>query len=528
MSDNESPAASSHQRVLEDAVPLSQSVIWKLQSEYYADRGLKAWTEDLVPSYITNNPFIARIYAQIVAAFVFDCLARPHSPPISPENPLRILELGGGTGKFSYLFLRRLMPLLRANGVPAQSVRYCLSDCSEELLSYWRQNEYLKEFSGPGILEFELLRAGDKTTAATKASTSPLVVIANYVFDSLPQDAFIIRNGEISEALITTSAGGNSQSPAALADVQVAFSNAPTLQRRYAYPAWNAALEHYRSALSAATLFFPSAALSLLQQLSQTTGGDMLVLAADKGFAHEEELGLIQGPPQLEFHGSRRCFSAMVNFDAISRYFAATGGFALLPPKHFTNLNICAFVSRNAQSEYPRTASAYQGAVEAFGPDDLFAVMSWLNPHLDGIALAQALSLLRLTHWDATAFLRIFPAIAQRLRNVVGERNDLHDAVLRVWENRYPVEPADNLLAFDCGAVLLELHFYSEAAGMFRASEQLLGRTAATSYNLGLCALGLDDRAAALQHMREACGLDPTFGAARASRERLENEMKSS
>ena len=88
------------------------------------------------------------------------------------------------------------------------------------------------------------------------------------------------------------------------------------------------------------------------------------------------------------------------------------------------------------------------------------------------------------------------------------------------------MEPGDNALAFSCGVVLLELRFYAEAAAMFKASEQLLGRTASTSYNLGLCALGLEHRAEALAHMTEACRLDPAFEPARATRTRLENETK--
>jgi tetratricopeptide (TPR) repeat protein len=253
----------------------------------------------------------------------------------------------------------------------------------------------------------------------------------------------------------------------------------------------------------------------------------MLVLAGDKGFTHEEELALAQGEPALEFHASHRCFSAMVNFDAISRYFAADGGLALLPAKHFTNLNICAFLKRQSQEEYPETTKAYRQAATVFGPDDLFTVMSWLNAYLDTVSVSQALSLLRLTRWDTMAFLRLFPVIAPKVRTIAAERNDLRDAVLSVWENRYPVEPADNMLAFDCGVVLLELRFHADAARMFKASEQLLGCTAATSYNLGLCALGLEDRLGALAHMRQACQLDPAFKPAHASRERLENEMKS-
>ena len=91
---------------LETDVPLSQSIIWRLQREFYDRRGLKVWAEDMLPQYITNNPFIAEIYARIVFGFLSDC-NRPGvggSGSISPQNPLRILELGAGPGKFSYLF----------------------------------------------------------------------------------------------------------------------------------------------------------------------------------------------------------------------------------------------------------------------------------------------------------------------------------------------------------------------------------------------------------------------------------------
>src|SRR5262249_19148881 len=159
----------------------------------------------------TNNPFIAEIYAGIVVAFLEDCLRQTPagSPAISPENPLRILELGAGTGKFSYLFLHKLMPLLREKNIAPETVLYSMTDCSEELIAYWRSNQYLAEFSRAGILEFELLRAEENTIhgkgVPAQQARAPLVVIANYVFDSLPQDAFVINKGEISEALIATS-----------------------------------------------------------------------------------------------------------------------------------------------------------------------------------------------------------------------------------------------------------------------------------------------------------------------------------
>jgi putative S-adenosyl-L-methionine-dependent methyltransferase len=524
--------------VLETRVPLSQSVIWQRQRDFYARRGLKAWTEDLVPSYITNNPFIAEIYAAIVAAFIDDCQARGEALPISPGNPLRILELGAGTGKFAYLFLQQLTGLLRERQIAPESVRYSMTDCSEDLLAAWRSNRYLARFVASGVLEFELSGAGEESQLSRAGSSSaghevksrsPLVVIANYVFDSLPQDAFIIQNGVISEALISTSAGpGTDGNIPPLSSLQLSFSHTDVPAGRYPDKLWNEILERYRSRLSAATVFFPAAALYLLERLAGSTTGPMLVLAADKGLRHEDDLALRQGSPELEFHASGQCFSTLVNFDAIARHYWGHGGEAFLPQKHFSSLNLCAFLQHAPEQEFPSTRAAYRETAEAFGLDDLFALMSWLDAHLHEISLIQALAILRLTRWDSTALLRLLPVIATKLRNAHAERLDLRDAILRTSANHFPVSQAENLLAFNCGVVLLELRFFAEAQQMFQVSEQLCGRSAATSYNLGLCALGLDRNKEALAFMSDACAQDSAFEPARNARLRLEQELAQS
>ncbi|HEY2170746.1 MAG TPA: SAM-dependent methyltransferase [Candidatus Angelobacter sp.] len=509
--------------VLEKNVPLSSSMIWRLQRDFYAQRGLKAWNEDLVPSYITNNPFIAEIYVEIAAGFISDCMNLPHkgSRPLSPENPLRILELGAGTGKFSYLFLRKLTAVLKNNNVPLHLVRYCMTDTAESLITEWRENAYLQEFVNSGILGFEVFQAGQKYRQEARG---PLVVIANYVFDSLPQDAFAIENGAIHEILVTTSAAGGEVH--SLKDLRFSFQNSAIAPQRYADDLWNGILEQYRTRLSAVTVLLPASALQTLQQLGDSSDGRMLVLAADKGIAHEGDLALSPRVPSLEFHAAGRCFSQQVNFDAIGKYFRGRGGEALVPPKHFTSLNLCAFIQRNPGDDFPATRKAYEQAISAFGPDDLFAVMSWLNAHLEEISLPQALALLRLTRWDTVALTRMFPVIARHARNAHAERIDLRDAVLSTWENHYPLNKDENVLAFYCGVILLELRFFQDAYSMFRKSQQLFGPSATTSYNLGLCCLGLGRSREALELMREACQLDPSFEPARESRFKLEDQVR--
>lgn len=501
--------------LLERDVPLSQSLIWRLQREFYIQRGLKAWTEDLVPNFITNNPFFAEIYARIVFNFLGDCAG----PEVSPASPLRLLELGAGVGKFSCLFLRHLTALLRANSIAPETVRYCMTDCSESTIQAWRTNSYLAEFLESGVLEFELLQAGEEIKSRFLNRKGPLVLIANYVFDSLPQDAFVIQEVKILEALVTTTAPPQSS---LLSHLQLSFKNVVVPLHRYSDQTWNEILERYRGRLSAATVFFPSIALKMLQELGVFTDGRMLVLAADKGYAHEEALSLSQGPPALEFHAPN-CFSMMVNFDALGKYFTSMGGEALLPDKHYSGLSICGFLQGRAADRFPATKRAYREAQEAFGPDDLFTLLAWLNAHMEEMTVPQILATLRLTRWDSTALVRLFPVLAPQLRTVKAERQDLRSAVMRTWANRYPVSPGDNALAFHCGVILLELRFFADAASMFKASQQMLGPSAATSYNLGLCSLGLGRSEEALAFMVEACELDPRFEPARVTRRKLED-----
>jgi hypothetical protein len=41
-------------------------LIVQLQRDSCVQRGLHSWTEDMLPQFITNNPFIAKMYARIV------------------------------------------------------------------------------------------------------------------------------------------------------------------------------------------------------------------------------------------------------------------------------------------------------------------------------------------------------------------------------------------------------------------------------------------------------------------------------
>jgi tetratricopeptide (TPR) repeat protein len=149
-------------------------------------------------------------------------------------------------------------------------------------------------------------------------------------------------------------------------------------------------------------------------------------------------------------------------------------------------------------------------------------LFTWLNAHVEEMTTAQVLAALRLTRWDPIALNRFFPVLGRQLRSVSAERYDLRDAVMKTWANHFPVHPSENVIAFNCGVILLELRFHEEALSMFKVSEKILGPSATTSYNMGLCAQGLGRTSEALQYMVRATEQDPNFESAKQFRQKLQ------
>src|SRR4051794_16708440 len=98
---------------------LSQSILWKLQRNYFDREGIAAWSAGAVPHHITSSPFIADAYARVVFGFLRDCHAATAQvknssfAPLDSSQPVYIVELGSGPGRFAYLFLKRFLNVYR-------------------------------------------------------------------------------------------------------------------------------------------------------------------------------------------------------------------------------------------------------------------------------------------------------------------------------------------------------------------------------------------------------------------------------
>src|SRR5690348_13938495 len=171
---------------------MSQSRVWDLLRAYYEQQASQAFAE--VPHQVLDNPFIAAAYARVVAGYLRD-VAREQA--LDLDEPLYIVELGAGAGRFAHGFTRELEALLDALPLELPPVVYVMTDLSEGTLADWEANPLLAD----ARIDFARFDVAADTTlelrrraTTIQQSSNPLVVIANYVFDSVPVDAFAVRD----------------------------------------------------------------------------------------------------------------------------------------------------------------------------------------------------------------------------------------------------------------------------------------------------------------------------------------------
>ncbi len=531
---------------LEEPVPLSQSVLWNLQRAYFDQAGIKAWSGGAVPMWVTSNPFIAAAFARVARAFLEDWQAGPAGKALDPEEPVYIVELGAGSGRFAYHFLHRLTaaasPFVAPASPPGSAlpdpgqppIKYVMTEYNPALLDFWETHPSLQPLVAAGRLDFahfeatkpdDLVLRHAGTRLGRGSLSNPLILIANYFFDSIPQDAFYVEDGHLSESLVSLQAheGAAQGEPSILEHARLSYRRRPLTSSYYGDEELDGLLDYYRQALNETALAFPCAALRCLEFLSRLPAaarpqGGLLLLSADKGYHRLEDLqGRLE--PGFEVHGS---FSMGVNYHALGQYFARQGGLALHAPHRHLYLEACALALGKPAGAFAATRRAYDEALAEFGPEDFYLLQSLLDGEHTPLTPEQCLALLRLSRWDPKVYQSCFADLLAGAPSASpAVKEELREGIDGLWDNYFPIgEQYD--LPYDLGVLLYKLGDYVQAAEYFERSLALHGREAKTLYNLSLCYYCLRDLPASLRCATQAASLDPDFEAAQAMVRKLQ------
>lgn len=503
--------------ILEDKKPLSQSMLWKLQSDFYEKLGPDAWIKGIVPQYITTNPYIATLYAKTAFGYCRDIAS---SKDYDKNTTIYIMEFAAGVGRFSFTFLKRFLDILDNSSLKGLKFKYIITDFAERNAAYWQNHSYFKPFLEKGILDFAVFDMIKDDTLSLRNSgeilskghlNNPLILFANYTFDSLPQDTFYVNEGELYEGLITITSKDGQADPddkSILAGLDYYYTDSIILGSNY-YEETNInnILLSYKACLKDTAFSLPIVAIRCIDRLKKLFNDDLIIITTDKGYRNISSMNK-NYHPYLSKHGS---ISLTVNFHALELYFNGLGGNAIHSIYEHENVTMSLFLLSDRSHSFIETAMAYHEIIEGIGPDDFYIMKKAIVPSSKSLTIKELLTFLRYTVWDARTFLEFYNTLLERIAaEEAFPKDELATAIHKVWEYYFPIgEEGD--LASCLASILAYLGYDRDAIKLYQSSLEFYGEDAAIHYEIALCYYNLQEPKKALDYIEKSLLLDPAF-----------------
>ena len=267
-----------------------------------------------------------------------------------------------------------------------------MTDFAQSNVDAWQAHERLAPFRDRGRLDFALfdlerddelrLRRAGVTLGAARCG-NPMVVLANYAFDSTAQDAFQVRHGVLYERLarvLSTRQERDLSDPDAPAARPGPLRPVAGRRRRAIEdPRLLALLERYRREYAEASFLLPVGAFRCVRALEALTGGRLLLLTGDKARDARRRAGPRPGS-RASTSTAGGCFSFLVNLHALGRYFEeggrqrAAGG-----PRATSGSRSAALLSAAPGVASDETRLAFRQSLDDFGPADYHALVFGLR-----------------------------------------------------------------------------------------------------------------------------------------------------
>ena len=511
--------------IIDQSRPFSASKFWQGQREYYQNKGIEAWADE-VPFYITSNPFIGQHYAELIVRFAQDW-TRAH--PDSLQSPFYLIELGAGSGQFSYYLLKSLSHLVERLKLSAIKFRYIMTDFSEKNVASWREHAQLSSFVASGLLDFAVFDLEKDTQIKTlehpvilgpNSLSNPLTIIANYLFDSVVADIFHAKSQQLFASLITLKTKEH-ETNLDWKTIKIEHTEKLVQDAFYPNPIYNDILNAYQQDLEDSFFLFPIGCLNGLEHLRHISNNKLFLISSDKGQCTLAELDQ-QEFPEIDFHGS---FSLMVNYHAINAYFKRLGGqgFLQTPRDGLTTAVFNLGFDRELLSE---TNLLLEESVEGFSATDFFNYYELVESSANQMQLNALISTLCVSRWDPTIFNLIVNPLCKRLPDSADELvayliSNLH----KIRENFFYVPGCEDTL-FALGFLLYNIDHFDEAIKYYEESRLFFGENHELLYNISLCYFYNHNYADALKNLEKAKILKPNNSEVKKLIKQCKNKLK--
>ncbi|GAW81818.1 hypothetical protein, conserved [Plasmodium gonderi] len=415
--------------------PLCDSVIWDLLQNYYRKAAINAWKENVVPSFVTSNSKIAKDYARVIINYMRDWFNSTECDRNVPIYILEIGAGHGKFTYLILRALTKYQKYFKSMNLPERPFVYVFTDIAKDNITYCMNNARLKRFINTrdscdgtytsknnfcydsefekeetinydsctnssgysssnnetnyseeknrnyynfSMLDFAYFdgnETNDKIYLQISKnyipSNTPIVLICNYVLDSLLTDAWIVNGENDFRRALLSVYSPNVEEDKTSADIMLRMSvtwdwekvnideeikkekaekgekvekaekgekveNAEKTEERAEkpsdylkkYPDIYKVLKLYSYFNQTLSFVLPVGAFILFNRILKLSNNKLLCLIGDKGYqSYEEFRGYRE--PHIVVHGS---LSFMVNLHAICLYFLSLGGYYIHTP----------------------------------------------------------------------------------------------------------------------------------------------------------------------------------------------------
>lgn len=471
-----------------DPAPLPESLFWNIQDEGHRRWGPFSWS-------ISNTTFMATAYAGIIQAYV------EATPGITQGQPLYILDLGAGTGRFSYLLLRALEKIT----LPVE-VRVICVERHKMYAESWANHPRFAPFLKEGRLDYICGTAWEEDPAPLlqhsgqrlewSCLANPLIAIANYFFDQIPQEVLRWTGTSWEQGLLHIT------SPDGITSLEKLVENKErlcALRFHYSFtplkdleliskgdPLAETVLRAYADQLLPGTkITWPVMGLRLLRRLYERSKGRLLTLLADKGGRNLEEL--MEDKTLVPIY-QQGVFSFDLNLDAIYRYWDLQGGWSFFLPEGSRRFSLSVLhsgLSQKAQ-DFDRRASWQLGVAAIpvrYGQLQEFVTTP---QHLD---VKRFITLIECFEADPSLLRGIQADFLQSLtkKSNIGILEVLGEGMLKIYRAFFWAEKGDGNLLVRLAQVLYLTGKLSETADCLEEAIALSGGAALPYHYLALC-----------------------------------------
>jgi tetratricopeptide (TPR) repeat protein len=325
------------QTKLQDFVPYSESLIWKIHNNYFQKKGAQAWLKGEVPYDITSNSCAAMQNAALVLEAVRNA---EKCGDLAADEKINILELASGVGMFAINFLEQFARLCRKSGFDYdRRMVFYFTDYSEKTVSEAMKNDFLKAFQEKGIMHFAVVDACNPQSISEIPGGEKIngvkftAAIANYLHCILPLSILRKKDGKLFEKQIALKLKTDGHDAVAIIDDPTGEKIWPDIEQVFDYKPIETetffkdkthfeVIEDTIKSYDTATVIYPYGSFDSIRNFMPMMKAGGIYIISDKGYSDVHQMyGERECTPS--YHGN--CFAHSFNFPLAENYAVKLG-----------------------------------------------------------------------------------------------------------------------------------------------------------------------------------------------------------